>query len=110
MINPLINPLFPSLPVTVWALGGPYEGVALLDTGFEGDIIIPAHLGTGLSGPGQDLVLADTRHSCESRNPADFGPFRTTLEKRHWIPAFAGMTVALNRKAQLRLKRDCLDA
>ena len=59
MINPLINPLFPSLPVTVWVLGEPYGGVALLDTGFEGDVIIPAHLGTGLSGPGQDLVLAD---------------------------------------------------
>lgn len=59
MINLLINPLFPSLPVTVWALGGPFEGMALLDTGFEGDIIIPAHLGTGLSGSGQDLVLAD---------------------------------------------------
>jgi hypothetical protein len=26
-------------PATVWALGVPYEGVALLDTGFEGDII-----------------------------------------------------------------------
>lgn len=59
MINPLFNPLFPSLPVTVWALDQPNEGMALLDTGFEGDVIIPAHLGTGSSGPGQDLILAD---------------------------------------------------
>ena len=55
----MISPPFPSLPVVVRVMGEPHEGIALLDTGFEGDVIIPAHLSVGFGALTQDLVLAD---------------------------------------------------
>ena len=55
----MINPPFPALPVKVRVLGETHEGIALLDTGFEGDVIIPAYLSAGFPGRIQDLVLAD---------------------------------------------------
>ena len=55
----MINPPFPSLPVRVRVRGETHGGIALLDTGFEGDVIIPADLSAGFTGRTQDLVLAD---------------------------------------------------
>ena len=55
----MTNPPFPSLPLTVRVRGETYAGPALLDTGFEGDIIVPADLVGGFPGRTQDLVLAD---------------------------------------------------
>lgn len=39
--------------------GETHYGIALLDTGFEGDVIVPAHLSVGFPGRIQDLILAD---------------------------------------------------
>ena len=55
----MINPPFPSLPVTVRVRGETYTGPALLDTGFEGDVIVPARYLAGFPGRVQDLILAD---------------------------------------------------
>ena len=55
----MISPPFPSLPVRVRVRGETHGGIALLDTGFEGDIIIPARLSVGFPGRTQDLILAD---------------------------------------------------
>ena len=55
----MINPSFPSLLVSVRVMGQTYGGIALLGTGFEGGVIIPADLSSGFAGRVQDLVLAD---------------------------------------------------
>ena len=55
----MINSSFPSMPISVRVMGVTHGGIALLDTGFEGDVIIPADLSPRFAGQVQDLVLAD---------------------------------------------------
>jgi len=46
--EPLISERFPYLPVNIEAAGVRWTGDALVDTGFEGDVILPANIRPGV--------------------------------------------------------------